>query len=73
MPLTAEYHDVIIQSYQMFPYVSQIFHGSKNTIWALVNPGKSEFCYGDERNSQNHLLNDLPRLENRIVKIVQRF
>ncbi|KAF5284539.1 hypothetical protein FQA39_LY16989 [Lamprigera yunnana] len=43
-PLMAEYHSVLLQSYDILPYVSHLFSDPQNNIWALINPSTPEGC-----------------------------
>ncbi|KAI4456322.1 protein yellow-related [Holotrichia oblita] len=70
-PLIAENHNVLMQTYEALPYVSQIFYGPKDTIWALVNPWKPQTCQDFKRNTFP-LDKTSPKLKSRIVKLGQR-
>lgn len=62
--MIAEFHDVLAQSYERLPYVSQIFTGPQNGIWALVNHAGPDSCGSEEAN-------DLETLDTRVVKIMK--
>ncbi|KAK9752195.1 Major royal jelly protein [Popillia japonica] len=70
-PFIAENHDVLIQSYETLPYVSQIFYGPKDTIWALVNPSKPQTCQ-DIKRSAIFPDETSTKLKTRVIKLGQR-
>ncbi|KAK4874678.1 hypothetical protein RN001_014038 [Aquatica leii] len=43
-PLSAEHHDVLLQSYGILPHVSHLFNDPHNNVWALVNPVDIKQC-----------------------------
>lgn len=71
-PLSAENHNVLAQSYSSLPYVSCLFNGPQNGVWALVNPFSPETCTSANR-TQFALSNEIipATLEARVVKILQ--
>ncbi|GJQ83886.1 hypothetical protein Trydic_g19827 [Trypoxylus dichotomus] len=72
MPLVAEYHDVVMQTYETLPFVSQFFYGPKNSIWALVNPAGPETCQQSNGNIPSWMYGDLPKMKSRIVRILEK-
>ncbi|KAJ8959609.1 hypothetical protein NQ318_021795 [Aromia moschata] len=66
-PLEAEYHNIFAQSYEKLPYVSELFTGPQNGLWALVNPLSPKECM----EVNNTILENIPRPENRAVKILK--
>ncbi|KAJ3646746.1 hypothetical protein Zmor_024320 [Zophobas morio] len=59
-PPQAEYYNVLAQSYDLLPYVSQLYTGPQNGIWAIANPGHPTQCPTDS-----------PHLEKRLVKLLK--
>ncbi|CAH1972070.1 unnamed protein product, partial [Acanthoscelides obtectus] len=60
-PMKAEYHNVLAQSYEKLPYVSELFTGPQRGLWAVVNSGSPDMCN----------LTDLPTVQKRFVKILK--
>lgn len=67
-PLQAEHHDVILQSYEALPYISQLFTDPFNSIWALINPSQFQECTYDSKLSFQ-VPKDIPLLKTRIMRI----
>lgn len=44
--MIAENHNILLQSFEKLPYVSQIFNDQQG-IWALVNPMDPDLCGSD--------------------------
>ncbi|KAJ8984333.1 hypothetical protein NQ317_012552 [Molorchus minor] len=65
-PLRAEFHDVLAQSYEKLPYVSDLFTGPQYGLWALVNPLPPEQCI--ELNAINE---NIPKPRSRVVRILK--
>lgn len=64
--LAAENHNVLGQSYEKLPFVSELFTGPHYGLWALVNPLTEEQCF-------KKLLNqtDIPQLRDRVLQILR--
>ncbi|XP_044253218.1 uncharacterized protein LOC123004163 [Tribolium madens] len=58
-PPIAEHYNVLAQSYELLPYVSQLYTGPQNSIWALANP------------SPSHLCQESPQLSKRLIKLLK--
>ncbi|KAL1498205.1 hypothetical protein ABEB36_009041 [Hypothenemus hampei] len=62
-PLQAEYHDVLLQSSTLLPYVSRLFPDLQGNIFALVNMWDPDNCLANEEQGNETLERTL-----RIVK-----
>lgn len=62
--LQAEYHRVLYQSYEYFPYVSHLFTGPQMGIWAVINPSPPQTC---NKNNTDEIL----KVKARIVKLLR--
>ncbi|XP_023026494.2 uncharacterized protein [Leptinotarsa decemlineata] len=65
-PIEAEYHNVLAQSYEKFPFVSELFTGPQNGLWAIVNPAGQDGC-----SNFNETMENLPELQSRVVRILR--
>lgn len=70
-PLTAENHDVLIQSYEILPYVSHLFKTLQNDIWALINPLPVQDCATVEDRKNFRWPTEIPEVHNRIMQLVK--
>lgn len=66
--MIAENHNVLGQSSERLPYVSQLFTGPYNGLWALVNPLNEEQCF-EYQNDLNRT--NIIKLEHRVVQILR--
>ncbi|KAJ8923459.1 hypothetical protein NQ315_002018 [Exocentrus adspersus] len=67
LPMDAEYHNVLAQSYENMPYVVDLFTCPQYGLWALVNPLSPEDC--NEIN--NTIAENIPKLSTRVIKILK--
>ncbi|KAG5883609.1 hypothetical protein JTB14_025183 [Gonioctena quinquepunctata] len=65
-PMRAEYHSVLAQSFEKLPFVSELFTGPRNGLWAIVNPAGPGDCLNLNGTAEN-----LPELESRVVRIMR--
>lgn len=66
----AEYHNLLAQSYDALPYVSSLFTGPQNGIWALVNPQRPTLC-SDHNRTLPESSGNYPKLKSRVVKLLK--
>ncbi|XP_018567486.1 uncharacterized protein LOC108908061 [Anoplophora glabripennis] len=68
LPMEAEYHTVLTQSYEELPYVSELFTDPYHYgLWALVNPLSSEDC----QEANNTIAENIHKLKSRVVKVLK--
>ncbi|CAH1116316.1 unnamed protein product [Phaedon cochleariae] len=65
-PLEAEFHNVLMQSYDKLPYVSQLFTDPQKSIWALVNKDNPEECSTRSTSNESE-----SALGSRVVRILR--
>lgn len=70
--MQAEYHRVLYQSYEDFPYVSHLFAGPQMGIWAVINSVATETCGSYYSTDEKAISSeDIPEVKARVVKLLR--